>query len=97
MPGLWIHYDSAYASGTEYTRVLNKPGFWIYHVSEYASHAEYTTVTEGFEYACEYVCLCLNMSEYARIYMNMPTSSEWFLLSKDTIGCFLEETKFDFF
>ena len=47
----------------------------MYYVSEYASGTEYARVTEGFEYACEYVCLCLNMSGYARICMNIPTSS----------------------
>ena len=97
MPGLWTHYNSVYASGTDYTRVLNMPRLWIYHGSEYASGTEYARVTEGFDYACEYICLCLSMSEYARIWMNISTSSWIVLLSKGTIGCFLEEKKFDFF
>ena len=50
IPGFWIHQGSEYASGSEYSRVLNMPlvliipGFWICQSSEYASGSEYTWV-----------------------------------------------------
>ena len=65
--------------------VLNMPGFWIHQSSEYAK------VTQGLEFAWvipKYACICLimfgyvleiclNMSEYAWICLNMP---EWLLV-----------------
>ena len=66
-PGFWIYQGSEYASGYEFARVLNTrlvlnlPGFWICQ--------GYT----GF-----WICLimsgwiCLDMSEYAGIWVNVP-------------------------
>ena len=48
--------------------VLNMPEFWIYQTSEY------TRVTQGLEYAWiipEFVLICLIMSRYVWIYLNM--------------------------
>ena len=61
MPGFWIYQGSEYATGSEFAKVLNVPGFWIYQ--------RYT----GF-WICLNIsgCICLDMSEYAEIWMNMP-------------------------
>ena len=72
-PGFWI------CQGSEYTKVLNMPpvlnlqGFWIYQGSEYVR------VTEDSGYAWIYQIIsgwiCLDMSAYARICVNMPKSA----------------------
>ena len=88
--------------GSEYTRVLNMSGFWIYQGHEYASGSEYARVlnmlglTQGFEYAS--ICLimsgwiCLDMSEYAGIWVNMPKSAwiAFVLYFPIVIPCLLE-------
>ena len=71
--GFWIY------QGSEYTKVLNMPpvlnlqGFWIYQGSEYVR------VTEDSGYAWIYQIIsgwiCLDMSAYARICVNMPKSA----------------------
>ena len=64
--------------GSEYTRVLNTPGFSIYQgmkLLTLTASWPVLIVTQGYEYACEYVRLCLDMSEYARICVNIPTSA----------------------
>ena len=100
----------------EYARVLNMSGFWVYHSSESATvlnisrlricllfciyqGSKYARVTEGSGDA--YACLCLNMSEYARICVNIPLRA-WMafvlnLFIVISLGCFLEETKSDFY
>ena len=86
-PGFWIYQGSEYASGYEFARVLNTrlvlnlPGFWICQ--------GYT----GF-----WICLimsgwiCLDMSEYAGICVNMPKSAwiAFVLYIPIVIPCLLE-------
>ena len=107
IPGFWIYQGHEYASGSEYTRVLNKPGFWISQVSEYTKvlicvwfwicqGSEYVRVTQGSEYA--WICLimsgwiCVDMSEYAGICVNMPKSARivFVLYFPIAIPCLLE-------
>ena len=66
-----IAYFRENASSQIFDMVLNMLDFWIHQGSEYASGSEYTRVTEDSEYAC----LCLKMSEYVRICLNIPTSA----------------------
>ena len=50
---------------------LSIQGFWVNESSEYAR------VTKGSEYAWkvpEYFWLCLNITKYAGVYVNMPKS-----------------------
>ena len=64
--------------GSEYTRILNTPGFSICQgmkLLTLTASWPVLRVTEGSEYACEYVRLYLDMSEYARICVNIPTSA----------------------
>ena len=80
--GFWIYQESEYPLGSEYTRVwgmplvLNMQGFWIYGGSEYASVRQ----GSGYAWIClknfwiylimtKYVWICLNMLEYAGIYL----------------------------
>ena len=78
-PGFWI------SQGPEYTKVLNTrlvislPEFWIRVWFWICQGSEYARVTQGSEYA--WICLtmsgwiCLDMSEYAGICVNMPKSA----------------------
>ena len=64
--------------GSEYTRVLNTPGFSICQgmkLLTLTASWPVLRVTEVSEYACEYVRSCLDMFEYARICVNIPTSA----------------------
>ena len=56
MPEFWTN------QGSEYTKILHTLWFWICQGSEYVK------VTQGSEYAW----ICLIMSKYAGIGMNMP-------------------------
>ena len=88
--------------------VLNMPVFWIYNSFEYARvpyMAEYTSVIP------EYAWLWLDMPQYLWICLNclndfcftfphcnpLPTWKRNYLFRRLCEGCFLEETKFDFF
>ena len=105
MPAFWI------CQGSEYTRVQNMPRFSIYHDSEYAFCSVYARVLNmpGLQRVLKMpmLCLCLNMFEYARICVNIP-SSAWmafvlnffivislgcFLSSWEYLICFLSKTK----
>ena len=106
MPGFWVCQVS------EYTRVLNMPRFSIYHDSEYAFCSVYARVLNmpGLQRVLKMpmLCFCLNMFEYARICVNIP-SSAWmafvlyyfivislgcFLSSWEYLICFLSKTKY---
>ena len=80
------------------------PRFSIYQGSEYGFCSVYTRVLNmpGIQRVLKMpiLCLCLNMSEYARICVNIP-SSAWLAFVLNffiviSLGCFLEETKIDF-
>ena len=60
--------------------VLNMPEFWIYQGSEYASCFEYNrvlnmTVLHRIQNMLDYVWMCLNMSAYVGIGVNMSKSA----------------------
>ena len=72
-PGFWIYQGSEYAPGYEFARVLNtRVWLWV------CQDSEYVRITQGSEYA--WICLimsgwiCLDLSEYAGICVNMPKS-----------------------
>ena len=73
MPGFYICQIS------EYTKVINMPRFSMYHGSEYAFCSVYTRVLHipGLNRVLKMpmLCLCLNLSEYARICVNIPSSA----------------------
>ena len=98
MPGFWVCQVS------EYTRVLNMPRFSIYHDSEYAFCSVYARVLNmpGLQRVLKMpmLCLCLNMFEYARICVNIP-SSVWMAFVLNffiviSLGCFPEEKNLNF-
>ena len=104
MFGFWMYQGHEYASGSEYARVLNKPRFWISQVSEYTKVLNTRLVLNlpGF-WICQghtgfwiYLIMsgwiCLGMSEYAAIGVNMPKSAwiAFVLYFPIVIPCLLE-------
>ena len=99
-----------------FDRVLNMPGFWIYQSSECATilnisrlricilfciiiRLQNMPVLQGV-LKMPMLCLCLNMSEYARICVNI-TSSVWMAFVLNffiviSLGCFPEEKNLNF-
>ena len=87
MPRIWIYQGSVYVFDFKYARVLNIAGFcicpwfWICQGSEYTSVLNMLIlprVLNMSEYARmihEHAWLDLNMSKYAGICVNMPTST----------------------
>ena len=73
MPGFWICQGSEYTKVLNMPLVVNLPKCWIYHGSEYVR------VTQSSEY--NLICLimsawiCLDLSEYVKICVNMPKSA----------------------
>ena len=96
-----ISQGSECASGFEYARILNIPEFWICQ--------GYTE----FRICLNDSWICLNMPEYTWICLNLPkwllfnisplhSFCTWkhgslFERLQETRGCFLKETKFNFF
>ena len=78
MSGFWIYQGHEYASGSEYARVLNKPGFWIYQGSDMRLVLNLPGFWICQGYTGFWICLimsgwiCLDMSEYAGIWVNVP-------------------------
>ena len=74
MSGFWK------CQGSEYTKVLNKPGFWKCQGPEFAKVLNIPGfwICQGYTgfWICLIMsgCICLDMSEYAEICMNMPKS-----------------------
>ena len=78
IPGFWIAQDLEYTSGSKCARVFDMPEFWIWFWFWLFHDSEYTSVTRGLEYDWiipEHAWLCLDMSEYARTWINMAKST----------------------
>ena len=78
-PGFWISQGLEYTTVLNTRLVLNLPGFWIRVWFWICQGSEYVRVKQGSEHAC--ICMimsgwiCLDMSEYAGICVNMPKSA----------------------
>ena len=79
MPGFWTNQDSEYTKVLNTRLVLNLPEFWIRVWFWIYQGSEYVRVRQGSQYA--WICLimsgwiCLDMSEFAGICVNMSKSA----------------------
>ena len=88
--GFWIYKGFECASGSKYADVVNIPGFWKKKGSEYAR------IVQDCEYAwkvLKYGQICLNISEYPGICVNMPKSTwmAFILYFLSVIICLVED------
>ena len=96
MPEFWTNQGSEYTKILHTRLVMNLPGFWIHVWFWICQGSEYVRVTQGSEYA--WICLimsgwiCVDMSEYAGICVNMPKSARivFVLYFPIAIPCLLE-------
>ena len=89
MPGFWTNQGSEYTNVLNTRLVLNFPGFWIRVWFWIWQRFEYVKDTQG----SEYTWICLDMSEYAVICVNMPKSAwmDFALYFPIGILCLLED------
>ena len=76
-PGFWKSHFSEYTKVLNTCLVMNLPWFWIRVWFWIFQSSEYVRVTQGFAWICLIMSgwICLDMSEYAGICVNMPKSA----------------------